>query len=89
MKPDDLKKAPKLFCETINIGFSPEYFIVALSSGSQASIYSLTPQHIQRLHEYLGTQIKEYEKKHGVIPASTPKAVVSPVQRTNPPSALS
>ena len=53
MKPDDLKQASKLFCESINIGFTPEFFVMGLSSGNQASIYSLTPQHAKRLQQYL------------------------------------
>jgi len=40
MKPEDLQKAPKLFCENIKVGFTPEYFIMGLSSGNQATIYS-------------------------------------------------
>jgi hypothetical protein len=89
MKSEDLKNAPKLFCESINLGFTPEYFVMALSSGTQGSIYSLTPQHIKRLQQYLGHQIAEYEKQHGVIKADWNPNVVSPVQRMNPPSELS
>jgi hypothetical protein len=89
MKSDDLKKAPKLFCESISVGFTAEYFVMGLSSGSQASIYSLTPQHLKRLREYLHHQIAEYEKEHGEIKANWNPNVVSPVQRMNPPSELS
>lgn len=89
MKADDLKSAPKLFCESINVGFTPEYFILALSSGNQASIYSLTPQHLKRLREYLSHQIGEYEKQHGEIIAKWNPNIVSPVQRMNPPTKLS
>jgi hypothetical protein len=89
MKSDDLKNAPKLFCESISVGFTPEYFVMGLSSGSQASIYSLTPQHLKRLREYLSHQISEYEKEHGEIKAEWNPNIVSPVQRISPPSALS
>jgi hypothetical protein len=89
MKPEDLKSAPKMFCESISVGYTPEYFVMALSSGSQASIYSLTPQHLKRLREYLSHQISEYEKEHGEIKANWNPNVVSPVQRMNPPSELS
>ncbi len=89
MKSDDLKKAPKLFCESISVGFTPEYFVMGLSSGSQASIYSLTPQHLKRLREYLNHQIEQYEEEHGEIKAEWNPNVVSPVQRMNPPSELS
>jgi hypothetical protein len=89
MKSDDLKNAPKLFCETITVGFTPEYFVMGLSSGSQATIYSLTPQHLKRLREYLSHQIEQYEKEHGEIKADWNPNVVSPVQRMNPPSQLS
>ncbi len=89
MKSDDLKKAPKLFCESVSVGFTPEYFVMALSSGTQASIYSFTPQHLKRLREYLSHQISEYEKEHGEIKVESNKSVVSPVQRLSPPSELS
>ena len=85
MKADELKKAPKMFCESINIGFTPEYFVVGLSSGSQANIYSLTPQHAKRLKQYLEHQLSEYEQKHGEITAEWNPQIVSPVQPQTPP----
>lgn len=89
MKPDDLKKAPKLFCENIRIGKSPEFFVLGLSSGSQAHIFSLTPGHTKRLLQYLTYEVAEFEKEHGVINATWDPNVVSPVQRANPPSSKS
>ncbi len=89
MKSEDLKNAPKLFCESINIGFTPEFFVMAVSSGQQSNIYSLTPQHAKRLLQYLGHQISEYENANGAINAHWSPTVVSPVQRRNPPTDLS
>jgi hypothetical protein len=89
MKSEDLTKAPKLFCESINVGFTPEYFVMGLSSGAQGAIYSLTPQHTKRLQQYLTHQIAEYEKQHGEIKAEWNPNIVSPVQRMNPPTELS
>jgi hypothetical protein len=89
MKSEDLKNAPKLFCESINIGFTPEFFVMALSSGNQGAIYSLTPQHAKRLYQYLGHQIAEYEKDHHSIAATWSPTIVSPVQPKNPPTDLS
>ena len=86
MTPDDIKKAPKLFCENVKVGFTPEYLIVGLSSGNQAQIYALTPQHAKRLQQYLAHQLSEYEKEHGEITAEWNPNIVSPVQRANPPS---
>ena len=85
MKPDELKKAPKLFAENIKIGFTPEYFVMGVSSGAQAQIYSLTPAHAKRLKQYLDHQLEEFEGKHGEITAEWNPNVVSPVQRANPP----
>ena len=85
MKPEDLKSAPKLFCESINVAYTPEFFVMGLSSGNQATIYSLTPQHAKRLQQYLTHQISEYEKEHHVITAEWSPTIVSPVQRANPP----
>jgi hypothetical protein len=89
MKSEELKKAPKLFCESINIGFTPEYFVMGLSSGTQAAIYSLTPQHAKRLQQYLSHQMELYEKENGKIVAEWNPNIVSPVQRANPPTDLS
>ncbi|MEK7638893.1 MAG: hypothetical protein AAB388_01895 [Patescibacteria group bacterium] len=86
MKSEDLKKAPKLFCESVNIAFTPEYFVIGLTSGQQASIYSLTPQHAKRLQQYLAYQLGEYEGKHGAIKADWSPNIVSPMQpKKNPP----
>ena len=85
MKPDDIKNAPKLFCESINVAFTPEFFVMGLSSGNQSSIYSLTPQHAKRLQQYLTHQIAEYEKEHKQITAIWEPTIISPVQRANPP----
>lgn len=86
MKPDDLKKAPKLFCENIRLGHTPEYFVMGLSSGSQAQVYSLTPGHAKRLAQYLEHEIKEFEEKNGTITAEWNPNIVSPVQRANRPT---
>jgi len=85
MNPEDLHKAPKLFCESINIGYSPEFFVLAVSSGDQATMYTLTPQHTKRLQQYLTHQLTEYEKEHGTINTKWEPTIVSPVQRMNPP----
>ncbi len=85
MKPEDLQKAPKLFCENIKLGFSPEFFIMGLSSGAQTSIFSLTPQHTKRLLQYLKHEIEAYEKANGEIKAEWNPNIVSPVQKLNQP----
>jgi len=86
MKPDDLKKAPKLLAENIKVGYSPEYFVMGISSGGQAQVYSLTPGHAKRLVQYLEHELKNFESQHGEITAEWNPNVVSPVQRANPPS---
>jgi len=85
MKKEDLKNAPKMFCESVNIGFTPEYFAAGFTSGNQGTIYSFTPQHAKRLKQYLEHQLKEFEEKHGEIEAKWDPSIVSPVQRANPP----
>lgn len=80
MKSDDLKNAPKVFCESINVAFTPEFFVMSLSSGDQSSIYSLTPQHMKRLQQYLTHQVSEYEKAHGEIKTQWNPNIVSPIQ---------
>lgn len=85
MKAEDIQKAPKLLAENIKVGFSPEYFVMAISSGNQAQVYSLTPAHAKRLQQYLSHELKNFEEKHGEITAEWNPNVVSPVQRRNPP----
>lgn len=80
MKIEDIKKAPKLFCESVNLAYTPEFFVMGLSSGNQSTIYSLTPQHAKRLQQYLSHQISEFEKKNGEIKADWNPNIVSPVQ---------
>jgi hypothetical protein len=89
MKSEDLQKAPKMFCENIKLGFSPEFFVIGLSSGSQSSIFSLTPQHAKRLQQYLAHEISQFEKAHGEIKAEWNPNIVSPVQNIKPPSEMS
>ena len=89
MKKDAIKNAPKVFCDSINVAFTPEYFVMGLTSGNQGSIYTLTPQHAKRLQQYLTHQISEFEDKHGAIDATWDPKIVSPVQRANPPGELS
>ena len=86
MNPDDLQKAPKLFAENIKIGFTPEHFVLGVSTGSQAQAYALSPEHTKRLAQYLSHELKLYEEKHGEINAQWNPNIVSPVQRANPPS---
>jgi hypothetical protein len=86
MKTEDLKKAPKLFCENIAIGTSKEYFVLGMSSGSQAHIFSLTPAHAKRLQQYLSYEISQYEQQFGTIDAPWTPLIKSPVQRANPPT---
>ena len=85
MKSEDLKKAPKLFCESVNVGFTPEYFVMGFTSGNQGSIYSFTPQHAKRLQQYLSHQLAEFETKHGEINAKWDPKIKSPVQRVSQP----
>ena len=85
MKINDLEKAPKLFCENIKMGYSEEFFAVALSSGEDVECYALTPEHTKRLLKYLTHEIVNYEKQYGEIHADWNPNIVSPVQKLNPP----
>jgi hypothetical protein len=90
MKKEDLKNAPKLFCESISVAYTPEYFVMGLTSGNQGTLYTLTPQHAKRLQQYLDHQVNEFEAKNGEIAAKWDPNVVSPVQKAgNLPTELS
>jgi hypothetical protein len=85
MKINDLEKAPKLFCENIKMGYTKEYFVIAMSSGEQATFYSLTPEHAKRLLKYLTHEVEGFEREHGAIEANWTPNVVSPLQKLNRP----
>jgi hypothetical protein len=86
MKQEDIKKAPKVFCESINIAYTTEYFVLGLTSGNQGTLYTITPQHAKRLSQYLEYQIKDFESKNGEITAKWDPNIVSPVQRITRPT---
>jgi len=86
MKKEDFKNAPKLFCESVSVAYTPEYFVMGLTSGNQGTLYTITPQHAKRLQQYLAHQINEFEEKNGKIEAEWDPKIVSPVQRANPPT---
>ncbi len=86
MKKEDFKNAPKLFCESISIAYTPEYFVMGVTSGNQGTMYTLTPQHAKRLQQYLAHQLQEFEEKNGEVKAHWDPNIISPVQRANPPS---
>ncbi|MEY3784035.1 MAG: hypothetical protein RLZZ230_357 [Candidatus Parcubacteria bacterium] len=89
MKKEDFQNSPKLFCESVSVAFTPEYFVMGLTSGNQGTLYTITPQHAKRLQQYLAHQITEFEEKHGEIKAEWHPNIISPVQRINPPNSLS
>lgn len=84
MNNDEMKNAPKLFCESIKLAYTPEYFIFGARSGNQGQLYTLTPQHAKRLQQYLNHQMSEYESKHGEIDAKWDPKIISPMQPGNP-----
>lgn len=89
MKPSDIKSAPKQFCETVNMGFSEEFFVLSLNSGEDSSVYAFTPKHAKRLLQYLNHQIGEYEEKYAEINTTWKPDILSPMQPSNKPDDLS
>jgi len=85
MKPEDLQKAPKLFCENVISGSSAEGFVIGLSSGGQAQFYAFTPAHMKRLVQKMTYDLEQFEKKYGEITAKWDPDIVSPIQKLNPP----
>lgn len=79
----DLKKAPKQFCDNIQIGFSEDFFVMAVYSGESAGVFTLTPQHAKRLLQYLQHNVENYEEQHGTIEAEWTPNVKSPLQTTD------
>lgn len=86
MKPEDFKNAPKVFCESINVAYTPEFFVMSLTSGVQANIFALTPQHTKRLAQYLAHQVAEFEKTNGEVKSDWNPNIISPLQPQKPES---
>ena len=76
----DLSKLPKQFCDNVNMGYSKEFFIIALLSGQNASIFALTPEHAKRLSLSLSHNVEEFEKNFGIINTEWFPGIQSPIQ---------
>jgi len=76
----DLSKLPKQFCDNVSMSYSQEYFILALLSGQNASIFALSPEHAKRLSLSLVHNIQEFERKFGEIQTEWYPGVQSPLQ---------
>ena len=86
MRRDDLQSAPKLFADTIKVGYTDEFFVFGIGSGDQAQVYAITPAHAKRLQQYLTYELKTFEEKYGEIPAKWDPSVVSPLQPHRKPN---
>jgi len=80
MKGNEIQNAPKAFCESVTVAYTPEFFAMRLLTGIEGDTYVLTPQHMKRLQQYLTHQISEYEKEFGAISATWEPGIVSPLQ---------
>ena len=83
----NLNNIPKQFCDNLSIGYSKEYFVLALLSGQNISGFAFTPEHAKRTFLSLEYHIKEFEKLFGGIKADWTPGVESPIQMidlTNP-----
>jgi hypothetical protein len=76
----DLSKLPKQFCDNVNLGYSQEFFIAALLSGQNMSVFAFTPEHMKRLSLSLQYHIEEFEKSFGEIQTQWSPGIQSPIQ---------
>ena len=76
----DLTKAPKQFCDNVNIGFNNEFFLMGVSSGQTGIVYALTPLHTKRLMQMLKHDIENYEKQFGELKTEWSSNIASPIQ---------
>ena len=76
----DLNKIPKQFCDNVNIGYSQEFFVLALMSGQNLGVFALTPQHAKRLSLSLAYNIKEFEERFDEIKTDWAPGIQSPIQ---------
>jgi hypothetical protein len=76
----DLSKAPKQFCDSINVGFTDEFFLMAVSSGQNTLVFALTPGHAKRLMQMLAHNITKYEEQFGELKTQWLNNIPSPIQ---------
>ena len=76
----NLNTLPKQFCESVTIGYSKEFFALALLSGQNVNAFALTPEHAKRTLLSLKYHVEEFEKSFGEIQADWSPGVESPIQ---------
>lgn len=75
----NINDLPKKFCEQSFGAFGKEIFFVSLISGKNLDTYALTPQTMKSITEWMVSQVKSYEAKHGTINMA-PEPIQSPIQ---------
>jgi len=78
----DFNKIPKLFCESLTIGFAKHAFYFGFSSGVNQSAFAVPPEVAKGLIEGLTQKVAEYEKAFGPIDTSSNQVgIQSPLGR--------
>jgi len=75
----DLNQLPKKFCDGAIGAYGKELFSFAMTSGNNLDSFATTPQIMKSIALWMNVQIKDYEKKFGVIDM-TPPPIQSPIQ---------
>ena len=75
----NINDLPKKFCEQSFGAFGKEVFFVSLISGKNLDTYTITPRTMKSISEWIMSQVKSYEAKHGIIDM-TPEPIQSPIQ---------
>lgn len=85
MKSEEMQQPSKIFCDSVQLRYTPEVCMMTLDSGASSTEYVLTPQHTKRLLQYLTYTLEQYEKSYGVIDAPWTPRIISPMQKKHPP----
>ena len=75
----NMNQLPKKFCDGAIGAFGKEIFSFALTSGNNLDSFAATPQVMKSISIWVNEQIKNYEKRFGVIDM-TPPQIQSPIQ---------
>lgn len=78
-KKIDINQLPKKFIDGAIGGYGRDVFSFALTSGNNLDSFATTPQIMKSIAIWMGKQVENYEKKHGVIDM-TPPQILSPLQ---------
>lgn len=80
----DLNKFPKLFMDSVAVGYGKEHFVLGIKCGEDIHAFVLTRIQVKNFVKDLSSAILQSEKMYGVIPEESTSGVKSPLDLSGP-----